>query len=88
MKFSKKKGIDSDLGEMKINLNPNAKPVKQWPYRLNPWYKENVKDDTNRILYAKLWAWLIGWEGISIIIEAKGLMVIMEVVVEGVLRPP
>ena len=37
--FSKMKGIIGNLGEMKIPLKPDAKPVKQCPYRLNPRYK-------------------------------------------------
>ena len=36
-KFSKMKGIFGDLGEMKITLKPDAQPMKQWPYLLNPW---------------------------------------------------
>ena len=35
-KFSEMKGIVGDLGEMKIPLRPNANPIKQQPYRLNP----------------------------------------------------
>ena len=35
---------------MNIPLNPNAKPVKQRPYRLNPRYEENVKIELNRML--------------------------------------
>ena len=35
-KFSEMEGILGDLGEMKILLNPDAKLVKQRPYRLNP----------------------------------------------------
>ena len=38
-KFSEMKGIFRDLGEIKIPLKPNAKPVKQRPYRINPTYK-------------------------------------------------
>ena len=34
-KFSEMKGILGDLGEMKIPLKPDAKPVKQWSYLLN-----------------------------------------------------
>jgi hypothetical protein len=30
------KGIVGELGEMKIPLKPDAKPVKQRPYRMNP----------------------------------------------------
>ena len=51
-KFSEMKGILGDLGEMKILLKPYAKPVRQRPYRLNPWYKERVKDELDRILDA------------------------------------
>ena len=41
--FSEMKGIVKNLGEMKIPLNPNAKCLKQHPYRLNLRYKEKVK---------------------------------------------
>ena len=34
-KFSKMKGILGYLGEMKIPLKPNVKPVRQRPYLLN-----------------------------------------------------
>ena len=34
-KFSEMKGISRDLGEMNIPLKPDAKLVKQRPYRLN-----------------------------------------------------
>ena len=44
------KGIVEDPGEMKIPLKPDAKPVKQEPYRLNPRYKEKVKDELDRML--------------------------------------
>ena len=43
-KFLEMKGIVGDLGEMKIPLRLDAKPNKQKPYRLNPRYKENVKE--------------------------------------------
>ena len=49
-KFSEMKGIVGDLGEMKIPLRPDAKLVKQRPYRLNPRYKEKVKDELDRML--------------------------------------
>ena len=39
-----------DLGEMKIPLKLDAKPIKQRPYRLNPRYEEKVKDDLDRML--------------------------------------
>ena len=34
--FSEMKETLGDLGEMKISFNPYVKPVKQWPYRMNP----------------------------------------------------
>ena len=37
------KGIIGDLGEMKIPLKPDAKPVNQRPHQLNLWYKEKFK---------------------------------------------
>jgi hypothetical protein len=39
------KGITRELGEMKIPLIPYARPIKQRPYRLNPIYKNKVKDE-------------------------------------------
>ena len=39
-----------DLGEMKIPLKLDAKPVKQRPYRLNPRYKEKVKAELECML--------------------------------------
>ena len=36
MKFSEMKGILGDLGEMKIPLKPDTKPIRQRSYRLNP----------------------------------------------------
>ena len=51
-KFSEMKGIVWDLGEMKIPLNPNAKPIKQWSYRLNPRYKEKVKTELDQMFDA------------------------------------
>eukprot|EP00253_Pinus_taeda_P007237 PITA_07237 len=42
--------IIRDLGVMKITLKPDAKPVKQSPYRLNPKYKENVHIELNKML--------------------------------------
>ena len=39
MKFFEMKGIVGDLREINIPLKPNAKTVKQRPYRLNPMYK-------------------------------------------------
>ena len=46
------KGILGDLGEMKILLKPDAKPMQQRPYRLNPRYKDCVKADIEWMLDA------------------------------------
>jgi hypothetical protein len=37
---------------MRIPLKPNARPVKQIPYILNPKYKEKVKIELDRMLEA------------------------------------
>ena len=44
------KGILGDIGVIKIPLKPNAKPVKQRPYRLNPKYKEKVRMELDKML--------------------------------------
>jgi hypothetical protein len=36
--FTDMKGIKGPMGEIRIPLKPDAKPVKQRPYRLNPKY--------------------------------------------------
>jgi hypothetical protein len=41
--FSEMKGSAGELGEMKIPLNPKARPIRQRPYRLSLIYKEKVK---------------------------------------------
>ncbi len=46
------KGILGDLGVMRIPLKEDAKPVKHHPYRLNPHYKEKVKDEIDKMLAA------------------------------------
>ena len=48
--FIETKGIARELGEMKIPLRPDARPIKQRPYRLNPIYKLNFKDKMDRML--------------------------------------
>jgi hypothetical protein len=37
------KGIVGELGEMKIPLKPESRPVRKIPYTLNPVYKKKVK---------------------------------------------
>eukprot|EP00253_Pinus_taeda_P034231 PITA_34231 len=46
------KGTIGHLGMMKITLKPNAKPVNQRPYRLNPKYKEKVHLEIDKMLAA------------------------------------
>jgi hypothetical protein len=52
--FSRMKGIANELGEMNIPLKPDAKPVIQRPYRLNPKYKEKVEVEIDRMLEARI----------------------------------
>ena len=52
--FAEMKGIVGELGEMKIPLKPNAKPMKQRHYRLNPKYKENVKEEIYKMLQERI----------------------------------
>jgi hypothetical protein len=51
-KFTDMKDIKGPMGEMKIPLKPDEKPVKQRPYKLNPKYKEKVKIELDRMLEA------------------------------------
>jgi len=44
------KGIIGYLGVMRIPLKPEAKPSKQRQYKMNPRYKEKVKDEIDRML--------------------------------------
>ena len=48
------KGILGDLGEMKIPLKLDSKPVWQRLYRLNLWYKERVNTELDRMLDARI----------------------------------
>ena len=49
-KFEDMKGILGDLGVMRIPLKEGRKPVKQHPYRLNPIYKEKVRNELDKML--------------------------------------
>jgi hypothetical protein len=46
------KGIAKELGEMKIPLRSDVRPIKQQLYRLNPIYKQKVKDEIDKMLKA------------------------------------
>jgi hypothetical protein len=52
--FTDMKGIKGSMGDMKIPLKPDARPVKQRPYRLNPKYKEKVKIELDIMLEARI----------------------------------
>jgi hypothetical protein len=51
--FTEMKGIAGELGEMKIPLRAEARPIRQRPYRLNPIYKQKVKAEIDRMLEAR-----------------------------------
>lgn len=51
-KITELKGIQGELGMMKITLKLDAKPVKQQPYRLNPKYKAKVREELDKMLAA------------------------------------
>ena len=50
--FSELKGIIGDLGVMRITLKLDACPIKKKPSRLNPKYKQKVRDEIDKMLAA------------------------------------
>jgi hypothetical protein len=46
------KGIKGPMGEMRIPLKQDSRPVKHRTYKLNPQYKEKVKIELNKMLEA------------------------------------
>ena len=52
--FSELKGIVGDLSVMKITLKPDVRPIKQRPYRLNPKYKQKVKQELENMVVASI----------------------------------
>jgi hypothetical protein len=48
--FIEMKGIDGSLGEMKIQMKFDTKPMRKIPYRMNPKYKETEKQEPSRML--------------------------------------
>jgi hypothetical protein len=46
------KGIKGPMGKMRIPLKPDARLVKQRPYRLNPKYKEKMNIELDKMLEA------------------------------------
>ena len=53
-KFIEMKGILGDLGVMRIPLKERANPVRQHPYRLNPRYKEKVRQELDKMIIASI----------------------------------
>jgi hypothetical protein len=51
-RFTYMKGIEGPMGEMKIPLRPDARPIKQIPYKLNPKYKKKVWIELDRMIEA------------------------------------
>ena len=52
--FTEMKGIVGELGEMNIPLRLEERSIRQRPYRLNPIYKQKVRDEIERILEADI----------------------------------
>ena len=48
------KGVVGEITEMKIPLRPDARPVRQRPYRLNPIYKKKVKAEIDKMLESRI----------------------------------
>jgi hypothetical protein len=46
------KGIDGELGEMKIPLKLDANQVRHRTYRLNTKYKKKLKEKRDRVIEA------------------------------------
>ena len=42
------------MGEMKIDIKPNARPIKKRPYNLTHKYKEIVKKEIDNMLAARI----------------------------------
>jgi hypothetical protein len=53
-KFIDMKGIKGPMGEMRIYLKVDARPVKKRPYKLNPKHKMKVKTKLDRMLEARI----------------------------------
>jgi hypothetical protein len=52
--FTKIKGIEGELSEMRIELKPKAKPIKKSSYRLSPHIKERMKEEIGKMIAAGL----------------------------------
>ena len=52
--FKEMKGTTRELGEMKIPLRHDVRPIRKQLYRLNPIYKQKVKYEIDRMLEANI----------------------------------
>jgi hypothetical protein len=52
--FLELKGIEGDMGEMKIELKPGSNLVRNRQYHLKPKVKEKVKREIDKMLEARL----------------------------------
>jgi hypothetical protein len=43
-------GIVEEIRKMNITLKPEYRSIRQRPYRLNPIYKKNIKEEIDRML--------------------------------------
>jgi hypothetical protein len=50
--YKELKGVPKLIYEHKIELNTNACPIKQHPYRMNPNYAQKVRKNLNKLLDA------------------------------------
>ena len=48
------KGIPKEFIESRIELKPNANPIRQHPYKMDPWYKEKWKEELDKIMKEKI----------------------------------
>lgn len=54
MNFSEMEGTLGYLRVIRISLKPDAKLVKKIPYKLNPKYKEKVKEELDKMLATRI----------------------------------
>ena len=59
------KGLVAEMGEMKIDIKPDARPVKKIPYKLAHKYKEIVQKEIDNMLIAGIIYPIDQWEWAS-----------------------
>ena len=50
MDYNDLKLLFQEMGEMKIGINPDSKPVYKWPYKLSHKYKDIIKKEIENML--------------------------------------